>query len=111
MRRGEIVILEFPFSDKSGSKRRPALIVQADALNQTSRDTILASISTTARGEMTHVLLNPKSEPGSGLNVACGVRCEKLLVVEQRFVSKPIGAISREAMQRVDECLRKALGL
>jgi mRNA interferase MazF len=72
MNRGEVVIVDFPFSDQSGSKPRPALVVQADSLNQRIRETILASISTTAKGSVpTHVLIDPKSEPNSGLNVEC----------------------------------------
>jgi hypothetical protein len=31
--RGDVVLLPFPFSDQSGSKRRPALILSIDAYN------------------------------------------------------------------------------
>jgi len=112
MKRGEVVIVDFPFSDQSGSKRRPALVVQADSLNRRIRETILASISTTARAVVpTHVLVEPKTETSSGLNVACGVRCEKLLVVDQSFIKGIIGELSAQTMQQVDVCLKKALGL
>ena len=111
MKRGEVVIVDFPFSDDSGSKRRPALVVQLDARNQVLRDTILASISTTAKGDVTHVLVDPRSEPRSGLTVPCGVRCEKLYVVQQRLVLGSIGYLSKTAMQKVDGCLKRALGL
>jgi mRNA interferase MazF len=43
--RGDIVLVDYPFSDGTGSKVRPALVVQADALNRRITDTILASIS------------------------------------------------------------------
>lgn len=111
MKRGDVVIVEFPFSDRSGTKRRPALVVQADFLNDSLHDTILASISTTANRSTTHVLIDPNLEPNSGLNVRCGVRCEKLLVVEQRLIRGTIGKLSVQAMRKVDYCLRKALGL
>jgi mRNA interferase MazF len=111
MKRGEIVIIDFPFSDQSGRKRRPALVVQADGLNQSLRDTILASISTTAKGDVTHVLIDPHTEPSSGLKVASGVRCEKLFVIEQRFIRGSIGELSSKTMSKVDAGLRKALGL
>ena len=42
MKRGDVIIVDFPFSDAAGSKVRPALIVQADELNQRLDDTILA---------------------------------------------------------------------
>ena len=111
MKRGDVVIVYFPFSDRTGSKRRPALVVQADALNRALRETILASISTTARGEATHVLLDLTSDPKSGLNVACGIRCEKLLVVDRRFIRGPIGQLTEQTMRKVDEGLKRALSL
>jgi mRNA interferase MazF len=111
MKRGDVVIVDFPFSDDSGSKRRPAVVVQADALNQNLRDTILASISTTAKGSLTHALVDPRCDPRSGLSVPCGVRCEKLYTLEQRLVLGSTGYLSKQTMKQVDEALKKALGL
>lgn len=34
VQRGDVVVVDFPYSDQTGSKLRPALVVQADALNQ-----------------------------------------------------------------------------
>ena len=45
VRRGEVVLVDFPYSDHTGSKVRPALVVQADAWNQRLDDTILALIT------------------------------------------------------------------
>jgi mRNA interferase MazF len=43
--RGDIVLVDYPFSDRTGSKVRPALMVQSDVLNRRIDDTILVSIS------------------------------------------------------------------
>ena len=43
--RGHIVLVDFPYSDQTGSKVRPALVVQSDVWNQTLDDTILALIT------------------------------------------------------------------
>jgi mRNA-degrading endonuclease toxin of MazEF toxin-antitoxin module len=32
--RGDVVLLDFPFSDATGSKVRPAIVVQGDAQNR-----------------------------------------------------------------------------
>ncbi len=34
MKRGDVVLLDYPYADGSGSKVRPALIVQNDGDNQ-----------------------------------------------------------------------------
>jgi mRNA interferase MazF len=43
--RGDIVLVDFPYSDQTGQKVRPALIVQSDIWNQILDDTILALIT------------------------------------------------------------------
>ncbi|HVA49176.1 MAG TPA: type II toxin-antitoxin system PemK/MazF family toxin [Pirellulales bacterium] len=48
MKRGDVVIVDFPYSDQTGSKLRPAPVVQADALNQKLDDTILALITSSS---------------------------------------------------------------
>jgi mRNA-degrading endonuclease toxin of MazEF toxin-antitoxin module len=45
VRRSEIVIIDHPFSDASGSKVRPALVVQADKRNAVLTETIVAFIT------------------------------------------------------------------
>ena len=45
VRHGDIVLVDFPYSDHTGSKVRPALVVQADTWNQRLDDTILALIT------------------------------------------------------------------
>jgi mRNA-degrading endonuclease toxin of MazEF toxin-antitoxin module len=48
-RRGEVVLVDFPSSETTGSKVRPALVVQAETLNQRLDDTLLALISSSSR--------------------------------------------------------------
>ena len=45
VRRGEVVIVDFPYSDQTGRKVRPALVVQSNVWNQRLDDTILALIT------------------------------------------------------------------
>jgi len=43
--RGQVVVVSVPFSDQSGAKPRPALVVSADAFHRTLLDVILCPIS------------------------------------------------------------------
>lgn len=45
MKRGDIVLLDYPYADGSGSKVRPALVVQNDRDNQRLTNTIVALIT------------------------------------------------------------------
>ena len=61
--RGDVVRVDWPFSDRTGSKVRPAVVVQADVLNGRIADTILVLVSRTQRAVgMTEVLIDPADE-------------------------------------------------
>jgi mRNA interferase MazF len=79
--RGDVVLVDFPFSDRTGSKVRPALVVQADTLNRRITDTILASISRSAHRASATQLFIDISVPegaGSGLRQNSMIQCENL---------------------------------
>ena len=69
--RGDIVLVDYPFSDRTGSKVRPALVVQADALNRRITDTILASISrSTHRASATQLFIDISTPEGGRIRTA-----------------------------------------
>jgi len=43
--RGDIVLVPFDFSDRSGSKLRPAVVVSTDEYNDRSPDVLVASLT------------------------------------------------------------------
>ena len=45
-RRGDVVMVDHPFSDARGSKMRPMLIVQSDLRNQRLNQTVVAMLTT-----------------------------------------------------------------
>ena len=66
MKRGDVVIIDFPYSDQTGSKVRPSLVVQSDTLNPIRDDAILAIITSMSSGRPdTEILIEVTDEPGS----------------------------------------------
>ena len=112
--RGDIVLVDYPFSDRTGSKVRPALVVQSDALNHRITDTILASISrATHRASATQLFIDISTPEagGIGLRQNSMIQCENLLTYDQRLVITKIGQLSAPLLDRVQECLKTALDL
>lgn len=116
LRRGDVVLLAFPFSSGAGGKVRPALVVQCDPSNRRLTNVIVAMITTTthrARRANTQLLIELETQAGkaSGLLHTSAVTCENLLTVEQKAVHRVIGSLPATTMRAVDACLRASLGL
>ncbi len=61
MKCGDVVIIDFPYSDRTGSKVRPSLVVQSDTLNPIRDDAILAIITSMSSGRPdTEILISAR---------------------------------------------------
>lgn len=110
MNRGDVVLVDWPYSDRTGSKVRPALVVQADFLNGKIDDTILLSITRTTRSASeTEVLIDPATEPQSGLRQVSVVSCTNFQTIDQILILRRLGELSAATMQQVDDRLKKVL--
>jgi mRNA interferase MazF len=116
VRRGEIVIVDFPYSDQTASKILPALVVQANLWNQRLDDTILAPITSsdnftgiTSTQYFIDILTSEGQQTGLIFNSV--VRCGNLITYNQSLILRIIGKLSSHAMQQIDGCLKVALGI
>lgn len=115
-KRGDVVIVEFPFVGGSGFKNRPAIVVQCDRLNNKLSDTIVAMVTGTIRyigKEPSQFLVDPATPEGqsSGLYKVSAVRCESLLAIPQADILQTIGHLSAALKQKLDASLKAALDL
>jgi mRNA interferase MazF len=115
LRRGDVVLVDFPFSSGSGGKLRPALVVQNDKDNARLLNTIVAMITTHTghAGEPTQLLVDVSTPEGrvSGLHHQSVVKCSMLFTLEQRLVNQRIGGLPVSLMARIDDCLKTAVGV
>lgn len=112
MKRGDVVEVDWPFSDRSGSKTRPAVVVQADYLNGLIDDSLLVQITSTRHGiPGTEVLLDTTKEVASGLRKVCVAACTNFLTIDQTLILRNVGYLSVGAMQQIEGCLKKILEL
>lgn len=115
-KRGDVVLLDHPFSSGAGSKVRPVLVVQGDRDNARLTNTIVAMITRTVHrvGKVdTQLLIDITTEEGlaTGLKVTSAVNCSSLFTVNESLVRRRIGELSPVLMRQVNDCLRAALGM
>ena len=116
IRRGDIVIVDFPYSDQTGRKVRPALVVQSNVWNQRLDDTILALITGSRHrkvGATTQYLVDISTDEGqqTGLRLDSVIQCENLITYDQSLILRVIGSLSASAMRQIDACLKAVLGI
>lgn len=115
IRRGDVVIADFPFVD-GGSKKRPAVVVQCDTLNGKLANTILAMITGNTRlvgKEPTQFLIDPATQDGqsSGLKHASAAKCHNLITVAQSSIIHTLGHLSDALNQKLNDSLKATLEL
>ena len=115
MKRGDVVIVEFPYVDGGRGKNRPSLVVQNDRDNARLTNTVVAMISGNTRhaAEPTQVLVDPNTTAGasSGLHGPSVVKCLNLHVVRQQDILRIVGQLSNDLCEDVDKALKAALQL
>ena len=100
VRRDDVVLIDFPFSDRTGSKVRPALVVQHDAWNRALDDSVLAGITSSRRrqvGSPTQFLIETTTPAGrqAGLRTDSIVECTALVALDQARSSRRSAACRR----------------
>lgn len=112
-KRGDIVLVLFPNSDLRSTKRRPALIVQADGLNTGLPQVIVAMITSnlSRAGHPSRILvsLTAASQQQTGLISDSVIVTDNLVTVVETEISHALG-IWRD-MTAVDDALRHTFGL
>lgn len=107
MSAGDVVLLQFPFSDLSGSKLRPAVVL-ADVGRG---DFIACQVTTNRDADAMAVELLPASFSAGGLHATSYVRPGKLFTAHQSIVAKRVarltGAVAETIRAAVIELVRR----
>ena len=115
VKRGDVVLVDFPFPKATGSKVRPALVVQNDLDNTRLPNTIVAQVTGNVQraGEPTQVLIDISTADGkqSGLQFDSVVNCANIVTLDKDNVLRRIGRLSDPLMKMVNDALKAALDL
>jgi mRNA interferase MazF len=108
-KRGDVVLVRFIFSDETGERQRPAVIISSDAYHQSRQEAIIAAItSRTDRILMGDHLIHGWQEAGLLFpSVATGI----IRTIKQGMIARKLGIMPPPDMKRIDGNLRDALGL
>ena len=113
LKRGDIVLVPFPFTDLSSQKVRPAVVLTPAP---ESSDILIAFISSVVQPKAAqptdYVLKEDLPDfPGTGLKKASVFKMNKLLTVQKSLVIRRLGKTSPSIQKELDLRLKIATGL
>ena len=115
VKRGDIVLIKYPFTDLSGSKVRPAVIVSPDDFINKNDDILCLFISSSIPDHAlsTDYILENTSPffSQTGLKVTSVFKCHKLALLNKSLVIRSLGNLHQNIMNEINNKLKLALGL
>ena len=100
----DVVIVPFPFTEKLGEKRRPALVISMKIFNANGY-TVLAMITTKSHSPWPGDT-SIEDLPVAGLHVPCIVRL-KVFTLDNRLIIRRSSSLSEKDRQKVGESFRR----
>lgn len=99
--KGDLVVIPFPFTDLSGSKKRPALVVA----NIKGDDLWLVQITSQAVSDRYAIPLSGSDLLNGHFNYASNIRPNKIFTLSKDIVSYKIGSVNSEKLSQVESVL------
>lgn len=96
--KGDVVVLPFPFSDLTSSKRRPALVISQLAGDE---DIILCMISKQQHDDTHSVPLLLSDFANGGLDTDSFIRPKRLFTADSNLIIQKRGTISQNKLSEV----------
>ena len=112
MKRGEVWWASLPDPAGSGpGYRRPVLLVQANAFNESRINTVVVAVITSnlRLAEAPGNVRLPRRS--SGLGKASVVNVSQVITLDRRFLTDRLRALPKATVERVDQGVRLVLGL
>ena len=106
---GEVVLVRFVFTDETGAKRRPAVIVSTGDYHRNRREAIIAAITSNVDRLLVgdHLIAGWQEAGLLFPSVATGI----IRTIRQAMIERRLGVMPPADMQAIREKLRQVMGL
>jgi len=106
-KKGTIILVPFPFTDLTGNKVRPAVIISEKKIGS---DIVVVFITSQTKLKEKHlVAITP--EDNNGLKVSSKIVCSKIATLDAKVALGELGVVSIAVQNKIDSELKTVLGL
>jgi mRNA-degrading endonuclease toxin of MazEF toxin-antitoxin module len=108
-KQGDVVLVSFIFSDESGAKRRPAIVVSTEGHHQGRQEVIIAAVTSNVDRLLPgdYLIANWQKARLLSPSVATGI----IRTVKETMIARRLGAVSTEDRRAIQGQLKQILGL
>src|SRR4051812_44422380 len=115
MNRGDVILVRFPHPSGVRGKKRPAVVVQSDAYTGAVSTVVVAEITKnlSLAGDPACLLVDVNTPDGkaTGLIHDSVVSCLLLATIDADKVAQRLGSLSMAMQQKLNDCVKAALGV
>ena len=105
----DVVLVPFPFTDQSGTKKRPAVVVSSAGYNANRRDIVIMAITSQVRQPLAFGEAMVADWQAAGL-IKASVLKPVFTTIEQGLVIRTLGALSAADATTLHEVLGDVIG-
>lgn len=106
---GDVVLVPFPFTDQSGSKKRPAVVVSSERYNADRRDVVIMAVTSQLRQPLAFGEAVVADWQAAGL-IKASVLKPVFTTIEQALVIRAMGPLSAADAKTLQAVLGDVIG-
>jgi mRNA interferase MazF len=99
--KGDVVVIPFPFSDLSATKRRPALVIAT----LPGDDVMLCQITSQAITHNLAIAISAQDFADGSLHQSSNVRPERLFTADSHIIAYRVGSLTPAKMREVTDAI------
>ena len=107
---GDVVLVPFPFTDQSGTKKRPAVVVSTSGYSAIRRDIVIMAITSQVRAVLAFGEAMVADWQGAGLIKPSVFKPVFTTTVEQGLVIRTLGALTTTDARALRLLLEEVIG-
>ncbi len=104
---GEVVLVPFPFTDLTQSKKRPVLVISNSYYSSGSEDVVCCAITSNIQNTNYSVLLEKKDMIRGSIPLTSRIICSKIFTLEKSLFIKKLGKVNPDITSQVKALLSK----
>ena len=108
--RGDVILVPFPFSDQTVTKKRPAVIISSNAYNNASSDIVIMAITSQTERTIGIGECLIENWRDAGLLKPSAIK-PAISTIEQKLILKKLGRLSPKDFISMENALKELLNL